>query len=309
MLFVKHAGQVTAPVASRPSCTLFQELRVVFQRSLDLGFRVVLHEGFPAMRHHPTGNEVVIVRIQLVFAEPPFLIGEGIGEHFILENLGAICDTASRHARQAAIHVRRSCTLKISALQVQGTQEIVDALGERWRSSTAQTLTGHHTTVPLVLLEGSQNPRHGSTRPAHVVIRKDCNGRADFWDGPSHLTALIGVSNGEQTNPRLGRGHGMEHVLSLLPIGLDCHQKKLVGPVVENCPDGLKQFITTPLQRWDDYRNILRGQFRVFRRRDGLEGPEGYEADNQAEVTIDAVQDKIFQSVNDTLIWSFRSYG
>lgn len=290
MLFVKHTGQVTAPVASRPSCTLLQEFGVVFQCSLNLGFWVVLHEGFPAMRHHPTGNEVVIVCIQLVFAEPPFLVGEGTGEHLILENLGAICDTATRHARQAAVQVRCRCTLKVPALQVQGTQEIVNALGERWRSSTAQSLTGHHTTVSLILFKRGQNPRHSSTRPAHVVVRKYCNGRADFWDSPSHLTALIGVGNSEQTNSRLGRGHGMEHVFSFLPIGLDRHQKKLVGPVVENRPDGLNQFIATALQRRDDYRDILRGQFRVFRRRDGFEGPEREEADNQAEVTIDAVK-------------------
>lgn len=82
----------------------------------------------------------------------------------------------------------------------------------------------------------------------------------------------------------------MEHVFSFLPIGLDRHQKKLVGLVVENRPNGLDQFIATALQRRDDDRDILRSQFRVFRRRDRFEGPEREEADNQAEVTIDAVQ-------------------
>lgn len=277
VLLVEHTGQITAPVASRPPSTLLQELGVVFQGGLNFGFRVVLHEGLPAVRHHPTGNKVVIVRIQLVFAKPPFLVGERVGEHLILKDLGAICNTASGHARKATIHVRRSCTFKVASLQVQSSQEIVNALRERRGSCPAQSLTGDHTTVSLVLFKRSQNPRHSSTWPADIVIRKHGDRRANFWNGPSHLTPLVGVGDCKETDSRLGGGHSTQHALGLLLVGLDGDQQELIGPVFENCSDGLDQFITTTLQCRYDHRDILRSQFRVLGRRDGLEGPEGDE--------------------------------
>lgn len=303
MLFVKHTGQITAPVASRPPCTLLEEFGVVFQRSLDFGFRVVLHECFPAVRYHPTGDKVVVVCVQLVFTKPPFLVGEGVGKSFILKNLGAICDTASGHAGKATVDMRRRCTLKVAAFQIQGPEEVVDALNEGWRNRTAQSLAGDHATVSLILFERSQNPRHGRTRPTHVIVSKDRDGRTDLWNGAGHLTSFVGVGDSEETDSGLRRRHGVQHRLSLLSIGLDGHQQKLVGPVVKNRPDGLNQFIAIALQSRDDHRDILGGQSGGFRRRNGFEGPEGDEVDHQAEVTIDAVQ-KTSQSVQPCPIYS-----
>lgn len=296
MLFVKHTGQVTAPVASRPPCTLLKKFGIVFQRSLDFGFGVVLHECFPAMRHHPTGDKVVIVCVQLVFAKPPFLVGEGVGKSFILENLGAICDTAPRHARKATVDMRRRCTLKVAAFQIQGPEEIVYALDERRCNRTAQSLAGDHTTVSLVLFKRSQNPRHGRTWPTHVIVSKDRDGCADLWNGAGHLTSFVGVGDSEETNSGFRRRHGIQHRLGLSSIGLDGHQQKLVGTVVKNCPDGFNQFIATALQSRDDNRNILGSQSGGFWWRDRFESPEGDEVDHQAEVTIDAAQ-KTSQSV------------
>lgn len=207
VLFMKHAGQVTAPVASRPPCTLLQEFGVVFEGSLNFGLGMVLHERFPAVRNHPTSDEVVVVRIQLVFTKPPFLVGESVSEHFILKDLGPIGNAASGHARKATIDMRRRCTIKVPSLQVQSPEEVVDALRECWGSRTAQTLAGDHTTVPLILFERGQDPRHNSARPTHIVIGEHGDGRPDFWDSTSHLAALVGMSDGKETDSRLGGRH------------------------------------------------------------------------------------------------------
>lgn len=308
MLFVKHTGQVTAPVASRPPCTLLEKFGVVFQRSLNFGLGVVLHERFPAVRYHPTGDKVVVVCVQLVFTKPPFFVGEGVGKSFVLEDLGAICDTASRHAGKATVDMRRRCTLEVATLQIQSPEEIVDALGERWRNGAAQSLAGDHATIPLVLFEWSQKPRHGRTRPTHVIISKDRDGCADLWNGTGHLTSFVGMCDSEETDSRFRRRHGFQHRLGLLSIGLDGHQQKLVGSVVKDCSDGLNQFIATTLQGRDDHCDILSSQSGGFRWRDGFEGPEGDEADHQAEVTIDAAQ-KISQSVQSCPICSMGNHS
>ena len=207
MLFVKHTGQVTAPVASRPPCTLLQELGVVFESGLDFGLRMVLHERFPAVRNHPTSDEVVIVRVQLVFTKPPFLVSEGVSKHFILKDLGPIGNAASRHARKATIDMRCRCTIKVPSLQVQSPEEVVDTLRESRGSRTTQTLASNNTTIALILFERGQNPRHDSARPTHVVIGEHGDCRPNFWDSTSHLAALVGMSDGEETNSRLGGGH------------------------------------------------------------------------------------------------------
>lgn len=283
---VEHTGQVTAPVAPRPACTLLQEFRVVFKSGLDFGLGMVLHESLPAVVYHPSSDKVVIIRIQLIFAKPPFLIGETISEPFILKDFGAISNTASGHARKATIHMRRGCTIEVSSLQVQSPQEVIDALRKGGRDCTAQSLTGYHTTISLILLKGRQDPRHDGAWPTHVIVSEHCDCCAYFWNGPGHLAPLIGVSDGKQADSRLRGGHRVQHVLSLLSIGLDCHQQKLVGPVIKNCSDRFNQFIATALQSRNDYCDILGSQFRVFRWRDWLKGPEGEKVHDQAEVTI-----------------------
>ena len=250
---------------------------------------MVLHEGLPAVVYHPASDKVVIIRIQLIFAKPPFLIGETIGEPLILKNFGAISNTASRHARKATIHMRRGCTVEVSSLQVQGPQEVIDALRKGGRDCTAQSLTGYHATISLILLKGRQDPRHDGAWPTHVIVSEHCDCCAYFWNGPSHLAPLIGVSDGKQADSRLRGGHRIQHVLSLLSIGLNCHQQKLIGPVIKNCSDRLNQFIATALQGRNDYCDILGSQFWVFRWRDWFEGPEGEKVHDQAEVTIDTV--------------------
>lgn len=84
MALGKHAGQIASPIASRPSSALLEEFRVVLKSGLDFDFWMILNISLPAVRDHPTGDKVIIIRIELVFAKPPLLISEIVGENFVL---------------------------------------------------------------------------------------------------------------------------------------------------------------------------------------------------------------------------------
>ena len=106
---------------------------------------------------HPASNEIIIVCIQLVLAKPPFLIREAIGEIDILQDACPVGTGAPRHARHATIHMGHRSTVEVPALQVECSEEVVDALGEGWILCPSQSLASDHTTV-LLLLERSQKP-------------------------------------------------------------------------------------------------------------------------------------------------------
>lgn len=293
MTFAKHAGQVAAPIASRPSSALLEEYRVILQCSLDLDLGVVLNVGFPTVRDHPARNEVVVVGIELVLAEPPFFVGEGVSEAVVLQNLGPVGNGAARQARHAAIHVGGGGAVKVAALQVQGSEEVPDAFGKGGIDGSTQALAGHHAAVTLVSVEWSQNPRQGSGRPADVVVGKDGNGRADFRDSPGHLTALVGVGDSEEANSGVEGGHGTQHLLGLFAIGLDGDHQQLGGPVVQNGADCFHQFVTASLQSGHDHGHIIGIQPGALRDGYCFECVERPQVDDQAGISVDAVRSAI----------------
>ena len=89
---------------------------------------MVLHVSFPAMRDHPTSDKIVVVRVELILSPPPFLVGEGVGEALVLEDLGPIGHRASGHAWQAAIQIGCSPAVKVASLEIESTQIAPDAL-------------------------------------------------------------------------------------------------------------------------------------------------------------------------------------
>lgn len=290
MTLAKHAGQIAAPIASRPSSALLEEDRVILQRSLDLDLGVVLDVGFPTVRNHPASNEVVVVGIELVLAKPPFFVSKGVGEAVVLQNLGPIGNGAAGQARNTTIHVGGGGAVKVAALQVESSEEVPEAFGKGGIDGSAQALAGHHAAVTLVSVERGQDPRQGSSRPADVVVGKDGNGSADLRDGPSHLTALVGVGDGEEANSGVEGGHGTQHLLGLFAIGLDGDQQQLCGPVVQDGADCLDQLVTTSLQSGYDHGHIISIQPGVLRDGNCFEGVERPQVDDQAGISVDAEQ-------------------
>lgn len=87
MSLVKHAGQVATPIAPGPAQALTQELGVVLESSLDFTFWVILHVRLPAVGHHPPRDKIIVISIELILPEPPFLVCEAARELLILQDV------------------------------------------------------------------------------------------------------------------------------------------------------------------------------------------------------------------------------
>jgi len=193
MPFNKHAGNVTAPVASDPSKTLTQILWAALQSRLYLSFLVILHGNLPVVRIHPPGDKVVVVGIELT--STPFLVGEAVGEGLVLENITPVRYRSARKTRQATVNVQTRRTIKVAPLQVRRTQKVPNA--EAFLPS--QSLRCAHTTHPRVL-EWCQHPLKDLAGPNNIVVNEHRDRCAHFRNGPTHLPALIGLSDAQNTN-------------------------------------------------------------------------------------------------------------
>ena len=225
MLFVKHAGQVASPIAPRPAHALLQVLGIVLQDGLHLAFRVVLHVCLPAVRKHPSGDEIVVVCIESIFAKPPGLVGEVVGEIVVAENFAAVRHCAAGHAGNPTIYKRRCCTVKIPSFKVQSTEKAPDSLGGKERVFLApQTLAGHHSPI-LLILKGRQHPSQRVSRPGHIVVGEDDDFRVDFGNCASHLSSLVGIGHGETAQTGVLRSrHFGDSLLGQFEVQLDGHQ-------------------------------------------------------------------------------------
>ena len=200
MPLVEQARQVTSPIAPCPSKALVQELSIVLQCCLDFAFRMVLHIRLPTMRNHPAGDEIVVIRVELILAEPPFLIGEASCELLILQNVRTIGDCTTRHARYPAIHVRSCSTVEIPSFEIQSAEEAIDSLRESWTKCSSKSLACHNSTK-LLILKGSKHPQEGLAGPGDIVVRKDDDPGPDFRYSTCHLTPLIRLLDGHAPQP------------------------------------------------------------------------------------------------------------
>lgn len=287
ILLPEQAGNVASPVTSGPACTLLQKPGIVLEGCLHLCLWMVLQIRFPAVRHHPASDEIVIVRVQLVSSKPPPLIREGVCENLVLQDLAAVRDSASRQASDTAVHVRCGGTVKIPPFQVECTQVSPHTLRQGWRCCSPQALAGNHPAEFLILLEGREHPAQGVPRPGHIVVCEDNDLGTDLWDCSRHLASLVGVDDGHQADSLFGRRHSFQHFLRVLFVCFDGHQHELERLVFEDCSNRLNQFVSTALQRGENDSDILRGQCWVVWWVDRSKCVESYQIDNETQVTVD----------------------
>ncbi|EFE44247.1 hypothetical protein TRV_00979 [Trichophyton verrucosum HKI 0517] len=284
-LLLDEGGEVAAPVAAGPADALLEELRVVLERRLDLGLRVVLEVGLPAVGDHPAREEVVVVGVELVAAEPPLLVGEAQGELAVLQDLGAVRNGPSRQARHPAVHVRRGGAVEVAALEIQGAQEVPRPLHrEQRRADPPQALAGGDAAVDGVLVERRQDPFELRPGPAHVVVHEDGDLGPHLRDCAHHLPPLVGLGDAQQLDPRPRGRHRRQHALRVGPVGVDGHQEDLVGLVQQDGPDGLLELLAAAGQGRDDDGYILGRQLGILRRRDRSKRPDGKQVDHQSQV-------------------------
>ena len=92
-----HASNVASPIAASPAKALLQELDVAFQLRRHLCFLVVLERYLLMVGNQPTGDEIVIIGIELVVPSPaPDLVREAGNEAVLADNLRSIRNRPAR---------------------------------------------------------------------------------------------------------------------------------------------------------------------------------------------------------------------
>lgn len=254
--FNKCAGDVASPVATCPSQTLLEEFRVVLESGQHFAFRVILHVCLVTVVHHPPGQEIVIVSIELIAAEEPRLVCESIGKVALLDDAGTVGTSASGDARHTAVNVGGGRTVEVPTFQIQCTQESIDALRKIGILCTSQSLAGDHTSIGFVF-EGSQHPLKGMTRPRDIVIGEDNDLGSDLGDGPSHLPSLVCLFDRHAANTVvLSRRHLLDESLRPVHTVVDGDQDQFSGFIFHDRGDGPLQLFPFTIQGGQDDRDI-----------------------------------------------------
>lgn len=232
---------------------------------------MVLDVGLPSMRHRPSGDEVIVVRVEVVAAEPR-LVGEAKGEGLVLEHVGPIGHCPTREAWQASVHMRTSSTVEIPPLQIQCPKIIVDPL--RWARflCSAQALTSPHPTHARIL-KRCKYPMEDLRGPCNIVICEDGDVCLDFWYGSSHLTSFVGLRYAE--NADTGGLHAFDHLPGTFEIHIDGDQQNFKRLCAEERLNGLPQLFSITVDGRDNNSDVLRSQRRNLWYRNGPNGPKG----------------------------------
>ena len=82
-----HIGPPRVP---SPTQDLFQEPPVRLHGTQQLGFLAALNVRRPAVGNHPPSQELVVARVQVIFAQP-VIVGEPVKEFGVLENDCPVC--------------------------------------------------------------------------------------------------------------------------------------------------------------------------------------------------------------------------
>ncbi len=151
-----EAGIVAPPVAACPTRALIQEFDVVLKGGLNLTLGVVLNPGLPLVRHQPSGNEVVIVSIQLVLT-PTFSL-ETIQEQGTLEDFGSEGTGASGHAGGSTIDSMSGRDFKVASFDIGSSEPIVAKGLGRSRANAFDSLIGTNS-ANFTVFEWGEEPR------------------------------------------------------------------------------------------------------------------------------------------------------
>ena len=257
----KHASEIAPPVAARPPKALLQEFRIVLQRGLHFGLFVILvPDPFP-VRNQPPGDEIVIVGVESIPAEPLF-VRELVDESVISQDFGPISHRSPGQARKPAVHVHTRRTIEVAPLQIECTQVAPDALRQVGAVSPSKPLIGTHSAESFVFQRG-EHPGKQFRGPGDIVVGKHRDFGLNLGKHTNQLTALVGMSQGEDSD--LGSPHGLQHQSGFQLIGLDRHQENLERLRGQDTADGIPQLLPSPLNRWNHHGDILRRQPRVVR--------------------------------------------
>ncbi|RUS13277.1 hypothetical protein BC937DRAFT_95578 [Endogone sp. FLAS-F59071] len=109
----KQRSEIRAPGVARPTQNLFDKSPIVLESRVEFCLGANLDIRVPAVRYHPSCQELVVARVERVFAHPQ-VVGESILERRVLENQRAVRGRTARDTAHTAINVCRRRHLNVA---------------------------------------------------------------------------------------------------------------------------------------------------------------------------------------------------
>lgn len=175
------------------------------------------------------------------------------------ENFRAVGTGAARHAGSAAVDVVCSRDFKVAAFNVSSTQP-VPSLGRPRTVVLPSNPLASSNTADFRIFEWSQNPRHKSRGPSHIVVRHDSDGRLNLGEGLAHLKAL--VRDGGVQNSNFGKDQRVSQLLKLLSLVMRSDQDKLSRLTSQNTLQRRAKLLKSVMDSGDDNSNVLASEGR-----------------------------------------------
>jgi len=124
------------------------------------------------MGNHPSSEEFVVTRVQVVFAQPK-IVGEAVQKIRVFQNNSSVCGRSARKTRDTSIDMRRRGDFDITNGQSERSEHFPNGEFLTARLNTLRRAN----TANLLIFETSQNIRKQCRRPDRIVVGKDDNVR------------------------------------------------------------------------------------------------------------------------------------
>lgn len=106
-------SEIGSPSVSSPSQDLQKETPIGLHSGKQFSLFADLDVGVPTVRHHPSGEELVIARVKVIFAKPE-VISETMKEIGILEDDSTVGSRSTRKTRDTTVNVCRGGNFNVS---------------------------------------------------------------------------------------------------------------------------------------------------------------------------------------------------
>src|SRR6202012_4264568 len=109
------------------------------------------------MTDHPTCEEFVVSRIQMIFSKP-IVVSKAMKEFWILKDDGAVCGSTPRETRNTTIDVSSRGNLNVSNAETHGSKNLPN---RHFLSNRLNALRSPNATNFLVLKRSEHGWEHG----------------------------------------------------------------------------------------------------------------------------------------------------
>lgn len=187
-------AHVASESGTSPSKALLQKFRILADVAEDHGLVGHLELDFPALSDEGAGQVVIVIGVEgTEETEEEVLVQVSGQEVWVLEDLSAVETGAARDDGDAAVEGVGGRVLEVVALEVQGAQDVEEALPHASARVADDALLRAHATDAGVL-EGSYGvAEEGRRGPDDVVVAENRDGCLDGLQSYGNLLALVSL--------------------------------------------------------------------------------------------------------------------